>query len=121
MPDSIESVRAQIDECKDTEDKFRAAEEWAKGVTQPEHVERIRDLLMALHLADVHAQDHLNSLNMMVMILTALVRRAGSMKLIEVTPEELVERIERLVIEQGDDGGVSLSITAKPDGDSSLS
>jgi hypothetical protein len=45
----------------------------------------------------------------------------GSCKMISIEKEEIIDRIERLVIEERDDDGSDLTLVQKPDGDGSLS
>lgn len=118
---TIDEVQEHIDECTDgVECKFRTAQAWAEGVAAPDHVSEVRDLMMALHLSEMNARDHHGSVQMFTTLIAALVRRTPT-KAISIEKEEIIDRIERLVVEQRDDDGVDLTLVQKPDGDHSLS
>jgi hypothetical protein len=119
---TIEEVQEHIDECCDGADcKFRTAQAWADGVAAPGRASEIRDLMMALHLADIKARDRLESVEMLTTLLAAIVRREP-MQTLSIEREECIERIERLVVEHDDETGrFDLTMIGKPDGDGSLS
>jgi hypothetical protein len=119
---TIDQVQDHIDECCDGVDcKLRTAQAWADTVAAPGHSNEIRDLVMALHLADVHSRDLHESVKMLTTFTAAIVRREPT-KMLTIERSELIERIERLVIEHDEhDESTTLALIPKPDGDASLS
>lgn len=117
---TFEEVQDHLYGCSDgAECTLRTAEAWAARVAAPEHVDEVRDTAIALHLADARALEHLDGLNMMTTFMGALLRRLPE-KETTIERPELIEKSERVLIEQDEDDRVHLSIVPTPE-DSALS
>ena len=115
---SIDEIHDHLAACDDgIECKFHVAEEWARTVARPEHVGTVRDLVMALHLADKQAQDNHENFALTGNLLRSLMRRKN-VTTIKIEGDEIADQVERLVIEQNEDDSVDVSLVRDPVDDS---
>jgi len=120
MPTTAQ-IEDHLEECCDGSDcKLLTAQALAESVAAPGHVTEVRDLIMSLHLAEVGARDHLENVQLLTTVLAAVVRRAPG-RMLTVEREELIERVDKLVVEQRDDDGIDLAVVHSPDGGHTLS